>query len=107
MLGDDRYVGDGLAGRAQHLPLDLRQLCRGESVQLAIEGCDDLRPTLAPPLTRARDAAAARAQQGVRQGRAAALRLVVVHGVDRKSTRLNSSHVKISYAVFCLKKKTR
>src|SRR5690606_41833645 len=26
-------------------------------------------------------------------------------GVDRKSTRLNSSHVKISYAVFCLKKK--
>src|SRR5690606_1553112 len=27
--------------------------------------------------------------------------------VDRKSTRLNSSHVKISYAVFCLKKKTK
>src|SRR5690625_895802 len=26
---------------------------------------------------------------------------------DRKSTRLNSSHVAISYAVFCLKKKTR
>src|SRR5690606_39404909 len=26
-------------------------------------------------------------------------------GADRKSTRLNSSHVKISYAVFCLKKK--
>src|SRR5690606_39623865 len=25
---------------------------------------------------------------------------------DRKSTRLNSSHVKISYAVFCLKKRT-
>src|SRR5690349_23084448 len=32
-----------------------------------------------------------------------------VHAVgceDRKSTRLNSSHVEISYAVFCLKKKT-
>src|SRR5436309_5973534 len=28
------------------------------------------------------------------------------HG-DRKSTRLNSSHVKISYAVFCLKKKKK
>src|SRR5690606_40831193 len=27
--------------------------------------------------------------------------------IDRKSTRLNSSHVKISYAVFCLKKKIR
>src|SRR5207249_8253360 len=26
--------------------------------------------------------------------------------IDRKSTRLNSSHVSISYAVFCLKKKT-
>src|SRR5690606_40285573 len=26
--------------------------------------------------------------------------------IDRKSTRLNSSHVKISYAVFCLKEKT-
>src|SRR5690606_39576188 len=29
----------------------------------------------------------------------------VLQGLDRKSTRLNSSHVKISYAVFCLKKK--
>src|SRR5256885_8848879 len=27
-------------------------------------------------------------------------------GLDRKSTRLNSSHLVISYAVFCLKKKT-
>src|SRR5699024_12187095 len=27
------------------------------------------------------------------------------HELDRKSTRLNSSHVSISYAVFCLKKK--
>src|SRR3712207_8560743 len=29
-----------------------------------------------------------------------------VGGTDRKSTRLNSSHANISYAVFCLKKKT-
>src|SRR5699024_11696196 len=29
----------------------------------------------------------------------------VLQGRDRKSTRLNSSHVSISYAVFCLKKK--
>src|SRR2546427_8810182 len=28
-------------------------------------------------------------------------------GLDRKSTRLNSSHSQISYAVFCLKKKTK
>src|SRR5256886_6165360 len=30
----------------------------------------------------------------------------IVESVDRKSTRLNSSHSQISYAVFCLKKKT-
>src|SRR5690349_1308483 len=36
----------------------------------------------------------------------AARRKLVVGGLeDRKSTRLNSSHVEISYAVFCLKKK--
>src|SRR5258705_4821411 len=32
---------------------------------------------------------------------------VVGTAVDRKSTRLNSSHLGISYAVFCLKKKKR
>src|SRR5436309_11806991 len=31
----------------------------------------------------------------------------IANGGDRKSTRLNSSHVKISYAVFCLKKKIK
>src|SRR5207249_10237679 len=31
----------------------------------------------------------------------------VFHPRDRKSTRLNSSHVSISYAVFCLKKKKK
>src|SRR2546427_1386376 len=31
----------------------------------------------------------------------------VTVGGDRKSTRLNSSHSQISYAVFCLKKKTK
>src|SRR5207342_3774219 len=39
---------------------------------------------------------AGRPARGVRHGRK-----------DRKSTRLNSSHVKISYAVFCLKKKKK
>src|SRR5690606_2349262 len=49
--------------------------------------------------------------RAVHEGRSAgaAVRLLVQGGgravVDRKSTRLNSSHVKISYAVFCLKKK--
>src|SRR5438270_9851022 len=33
--------------------------------------------------------------------------ICLVNGVDRKSTRLNSSHSQISYAVFCLKKKKK
>src|SRR3712207_9341398 len=37
--------------------------------------------------------------------RAGALEGVGDRGEDRKSTRLNSSHANISYAVFCLKKK--
>src|SRR5688572_31870058 len=31
----------------------------------------------------------------------------LLHEIDRKSTRLNSSHSQISYAVFCLKKKKK
>src|SRR5690242_21370955 len=46
-------------------------------------------PSAAPPLP---------ARPGARQPRA---------GRDRKSTRLNSSHMSISYAVFCLKKKKK
>src|SRR5207253_3528087 len=34
-------------------------------------------------------------------------RHITPHSLDRKSTRLNSSHVAISYAVFCLKKKNK
>src|SRR4051812_49464899 len=46
------------------------------------------------------DGARARGQTGGRGGFARAAR-------DRKSTRLNSSHMSISYAVFCLKKKKK
>src|SRR3712207_8075149 len=44
-------------------------------------------------------------QQRHRQPRGQQHLLGGVLGVDRKSTRLNSSHANISYAVFCLKKK--
>src|SRR5690606_41802561 len=72
------------------------------------------RSTLFPYTTLFRsqfDEVGARTSRDHRQGR----RAQVVGGtpclerhlarLDRKSTRLNSSHVKISYAVFCLKKK--
>src|SRR5690554_7052054 len=36
-----------------------------------------------------------------------ASQLIMGEELDRKSTRLNSSHVRISYAVFCLKKKKK
>src|SRR5690625_6462908 len=64
-----------------------------------------------PACARARRVCRARVEVegGVRRHHSAAeaptWRLVRL--ADRKSTRLNSSHVAISYAVFCLKKKTR
>src|SRR5258708_16525513 len=39
------------------------------------------------------------------EGEEAGARAEAIVGIDRKSTRLNSSHQIISYAVFCLKKK--
>src|SRR3712207_7264714 len=44
---------------------------------------------------------------GLRRSRATARHAVQGAEADRKSTRLNSSHANISYAVFCLKKKKR
>src|SRR3712207_7338517 len=44
-------------------------------------------------------------QIGLEAVRVACLGQELLGGLDRKSTRLNSSHANISYAVFCLKKK--
>src|SRR5690349_22881231 len=75
------------------------------------------RSTLFPYTTlfRSRLAAAApdRAQELARRALADMKRIEFRHpdtapaAGDRKSTRLNSSHVEISYAVFCLKKKKK
>src|SRR6266581_8131154 len=59
------------------------------------------RSTLFPYTTLFRSAA-----EGVR-GHARPCRQPPMPASDRKSTRLNSSHPSISYAVFCLKKKTK
>src|SRR5688572_31293137 len=58
------------------------------------------------------DAVHARRRAGERAGLGLALAEVAPLGIlraeaDRKSTRLNSSHSQISYAVFCLKKKKK
>src|SRR5947207_5219610 len=59
----------------------------------------------------ARLVGSAAATQRIRQGEPAGHRVRTPrghhHGRDRKSTRLNSSHTVISYAVFCLKKKKK
>src|SRR5256885_10866192 len=45
------------------------------------------------------------AAQMAGRGHRASRDVARLHTIDRKSTRLNSSHLVISYAVFCLKKK--
>src|SRR3712207_7656162 len=47
------------------------------------------------------------AREAARQAEAAEARELMAERADRKSTRLNSSHANISYAVFCLKKKKK
>src|SRR2546430_9180637 len=60
--------------------------------------------TLFRSVTHVRDAGAHVAISGQRRLSGAAFE-TTCDRVDRKSTRLNSSHSQISYAVFCLKKK--
>src|SRR3712207_8421935 len=62
-------------------------------------GGGDASPLAAPEASRA----ARLRRRRARSGRGAQAR----KGRDRKSTRLNSSHANISYAVFCLKKKKK
>src|SRR3989442_11021541 len=65
------------------------------------------RSTLFPYTTLFRSVEAANEAKSCmpRKRAAASLMASSSSGKDRKSTRLNSSHVRISYAVFCLKKK--
>src|SRR6266850_6165953 len=71
------------------------------------------RSTLFPYTTLFRSRAAraprgtVRALRAARLGLARACGLALPRRLDRKSTRLNSSHLVISYAVFCLKKKKK
>src|SRR3712207_7125698 len=77
-------------------------LFRSQLEDLAREGARDLRDRddLVGHVARRAVLADARLD-GLRE------RLVELRALDRKSTRLNSSHANISYAVFCLKKKKK
>src|SRR5258708_20871182 len=64
------------------------------------------RSTLFPYTTLFRsDVAGYLSQERIAQAAELIYRALLASGIDRKSTRLNSSHQIISYAVFCLKKK--
>src|SRR5207249_7225464 len=62
-------------------------------------------PTFSATAVTTREYASSSSPSDAAAGRAAESAAPVQASEDRKSTRLNSSHVSISYAVFCLKKK--
>src|SRR2546426_5393316 len=96
--GTEHVAADRQTGR----PAARRRLLDVEAVDLSRtrpHARDERRP---PSDCRNRDRPAARALGGDRRESA----LAGAHR-DRKSTRLNSSHLVISYAVFCLKKKKK
>src|SRR5947199_10176223 len=65
------------------------------------------RSTLFPYTTLFRSGHSHRRVDDLRPGERPKTHVVTVARPDRKSTRLNSSHLGISYAVFCLKKKKK
>src|SRR5699024_11731772 len=77
--------------------------------------CGNGLPKAKPSTQSRKDAPMKKMQYHVRLGMASAVTLLAAFAFagcaqddkDRKSTRLNSSHVSISYAVFCLKKKKK
>src|SRR3712207_8469869 len=71
---------------------------------------DALPICIVPPLSQAKEARRSTARRDVHGGFASLCGMKgASSGIreDRKSTRLNSSHANISYAVFCLKKKKK
>src|SRR3712207_7108183 len=72
-----------------------------EEIAAAEAGCDDLAEGRVGAVVRA---GVLRFLESLRAGEGAAVH-DVLRILDRKSTRLNSSHANISYAVFCLQKK--
>src|SRR5205814_8600287 len=103
-----------LSSRPPRARLSLRSYTPTPTAALSTLSLHDALPIsaedLLPRIARRRPARAhgldptAELAERARRLRARGAHLVVE---DRKSTRLNSSHLGISYAVFCLKKKTR
>src|SRR5690554_7361155 len=97
-----------------HRPEDLFRVLFGRKRNALNKVCKKARELVAAQILvvdLSRNAASLGEQFGQRREH---LEVIAYHGIgellelqDRKSTRLNSSHVRISYAVFCLKKKKK
>src|SRR5438034_1498454 len=88
-----RILADALVAQGAKLAFGVP----GESYLPVLDGLHDVREQLAFIVCRQEGGASYMAE--------ACGKLTGEPGVDRKSTRMNSSHTVISYAVFCLKKK--
>src|SRR2546422_7481782 len=104
--GRDKHRGQGTAGeRLAPSPRGQERRARHRAVLLVV-----LRDVVARQLGRRRRRDRDRSPEVEREGRREgcdAEHGAGVTGPDRKSTRMNSSHGYISYAVFCLKKKKK
>src|SRR5439155_24053192 len=110
----DRSPGDPDAGGFTVAPGAGKGCCASEPGGLGRRAPKSTAPSRRVYQRHDRHAASSLLQPGVRGARGGLPRSAMVLGraihersenPDRKSTRLNSSHVAISYAVFCLKKK--
>src|SRR5690606_41799569 len=103
----NRATYTGLSTRSLHDALPIYQargaLVDREDVVLRVDG-HAVGVDLGRRQVQERHARAARRDLGDLGGQGVPAAHAHVDRADRKSTRLNSSHVKISYAVFCLKK---
>src|SRR2546427_2539826 len=91
LTGDHSIMLGVIVGQDRVREVTFEQLCRPA---LPLHSCQGGRSTRR----------ASRSRQATRRG---STMVSKASGRDRKSTRLNSSHSQISYAVFCLKKKKK
>src|SRR5206468_9938917 len=87
--------------------LGLRPQATGGVAKLEEMSLDEVEKYLIQRTLARHEGNVSQAAKALGLSRSAMYRRLQKHRLDRKSTRLNSSHDQISYAVFCLKKKKK